>query len=227
MKRLLIIHTGGTISMSQDQTNKVITNEENPISQHQNIISQYAEVDEINLLNIPSPHMTISNVVRLRDEIITYSKENIYDGFVITHGTDTLEETAFLIDLLSNRFTDSNDDFKKIYKILNIDNIPLNVLIKNLSDGQKQKLKFLSFLLEDNSLIVLDEVTNALDKKTVNEIYSFLNDFIMNNPSKTILNITHNLSDLSNLPGKYFNFKNKKIEEYEAKEKLIDDYINL
>lgn len=135
--------------------------------------------------------------------------------------------TNFLIDLLSNRFTDSNDDFKKIYKILNIDNIPLNVLIKNLSDGQKQKLKFLSFLLEDNSLIVLDEVTNALDKKTVNEIYSFLNDFIMNNPSKTILNITHNLSDLSNLPGKYFNFKNKKIEEYEAKEKLIDYYINL
>ncbi|ATQ49777.1 MULTISPECIES: asparaginase [Staphylococcus] len=100
MKRLLVIHTGGTISMSQDQTNKVITNEENPISQHQNIIGQYAKVDEINLLNIPSPHMTISNVVRLRDEIITYSKENIYDGFVITHGTDTLEETAFLIDLL-------------------------------------------------------------------------------------------------------------------------------
>ena len=67
MKRLLVIHTGGTISMSQDQTNKVITNEENPISQHQNIISQYAKVDEINLLNIPSPHMTISNVVLLRD----------------------------------------------------------------------------------------------------------------------------------------------------------------
>ena len=42
MKRLLIIHTGGTISMSQDQTNKVITNERKSISQHQNIISQYA-----------------------------------------------------------------------------------------------------------------------------------------------------------------------------------------
>ena len=113
------------------------------------------------------------------------------------------------------------------YKILNIEDIPSRVLIKNLSDGQKQKLKFLSFLLEDNKLIVLDEVTNALDKKTVNEIYNFLNDFIKSNPSKIILNITHNLSDLSNLPGKYFNFENQKIEEYISREKLIDDYINL
>ena len=45
MKRLLVIH-GGTIGMSQDATNKVVTNEENPISQHQDIINQYAEVEE-------------------------------------------------------------------------------------------------------------------------------------------------------------------------------------
>lgn len=133
----------------------------------------------------------------------------------------------FLLNLLKNKFNNSEDKFNKIYEILNIKDIPARVLIKNLSDGQKQKLKFLSFLLEDNELIVLDEVTNALDKKTVNEIYNFLNDFIKNNPSKIILNITHNLSDLSNLPGKYFNFKNQKIEEYVSREKLIDDYINL
>lgn len=133
----------------------------------------------------------------------------------------------FLLNLLKNKFNNSEDKFNKIYEILNIKDIPARVLIKNLSDGQKQKLKFLSFLLEDNELIVLDEVTNALDKKTVNEIYNFLNDFIKNNPSKIILNITHNLSDLSNLPGKYFNFKNQKIEEYVSRENLIDDYINL
>ena len=133
----------------------------------------------------------------------------------------------FLLNLLKNKFNNSEDKFNKIYEILNIKDIPARVLIKNLSDGQKQKLKFLSFLLEDNKLIVLDEVTNALDKKTVNEIYNFLNDFIKNNPSKIILNITHNLSDLSNLPGKYFNFKNQKIEEYVSRENLIDDYINL
>ncbi|SPZ98155.1 L-asparaginase [Staphylococcus aureus] len=29
MKHLLVIHTGGTISMSQDQSNKVVTNDIN------------------------------------------------------------------------------------------------------------------------------------------------------------------------------------------------------
>ncbi len=34
MKHLLVIHTGGTISMSQDQSNKVVTININPISMH-------------------------------------------------------------------------------------------------------------------------------------------------------------------------------------------------
>ncbi|MBU5270908.1 asparaginase [Staphylococcus caprae] len=100
MKKLLVIHTGGTISMSQDATNKVVTNEENPISQHQDIINQYAEVEETHLLNVPSPHMTAKNVTRLRETIIQCVNNNDYDGYVVTHGTDTLEETAFLLDLL-------------------------------------------------------------------------------------------------------------------------------
>ena len=34
MKRLLVIHTGGTISMSQNQFSQVVTNDVNPISLH-------------------------------------------------------------------------------------------------------------------------------------------------------------------------------------------------
>lgn len=132
-----------------------------------------------------------------------------------------------LLKLLQNNFQDSSQIFSEINEILNIKEIPSNVLIKNLSDGQKQKLKFLSFLLEDNSLIILDEVTNALDKKTVNEIYHFLNKFIQNNNSKTIVNITHNLTDLSSISGKYFIFRNCQIEEYSSKDQLVNDYINL
>ncbi|HDI7512933.1 TPA: ATP-binding cassette domain-containing protein [Staphylococcus aureus] len=133
----------------------------------------------------------------------------------------------FLLSLLKTKFKDNLQTFDKIYKILNIEVIPSNILLKNLSDGQKQKLKLLSFLLEDHDLIILDEITNALDKKTVNEIYEFINDFIQSHQTKTIINITHNLSDLSALPAKYFIFKDLQIEEYQSKEEVINDYINL
>ncbi|EWU99055.1 asparaginase [Staphylococcus aureus] len=100
MKHLLVIHTGGTISMSQDQSNKVVTNEINPISMHQDVINQYAQIDELNPFNVPSPHMTIQHVKQLKDIILEAVTNKYYDGFVITHGTDTLEETAFLLDLI-------------------------------------------------------------------------------------------------------------------------------
>ncbi|RNH04230.1 asparaginase [Staphylococcus aureus] len=100
MKHLLVIHTGGTISMSQDQSNKVVTNDINPISMHQDVINQYAQIDELNPFNLPSPHMTIQHVKQLKDIILEAVTNKYYDGFVITHGTDTLEETAFLLDLI-------------------------------------------------------------------------------------------------------------------------------
>ncbi|HDK9231989.1 TPA: asparaginase [Staphylococcus aureus] len=100
MKHLLVIHTGGTISMSQDQSNKVVTNDINPISMHQDVINQYAQIDELNPFNVPSPHMTIQHVKQLKDIILEAVTNKYYDGFVITHGTDTLEETPFLLDLI-------------------------------------------------------------------------------------------------------------------------------
>lgn len=100
MKHLLVIHTGGTISMSQDQSNKVVTNDINPISMHQDVINQYAQIDELNPFNVPSPHMTIQHVKQLKDIILEAVSNKYYDGFVITHGTDTLEETDFLLDLI-------------------------------------------------------------------------------------------------------------------------------
>ncbi|WP_341636969.1 asparaginase [Staphylococcus casei] len=102
MKKLLVIHTGGTISMSQDESNKVVTNKDNPISNHQDVIKQYADVTEITPFNVPSPHMNIQYVEKLKDIIEHASINSEYDGFVITHGTDTLEETAYLLDLTIN-----------------------------------------------------------------------------------------------------------------------------
>jgi putative peptide transport system ATP-binding protein len=130
----------------------------------------------------------------------------------------------FLLSFLSRKFGSKMID--TIAPLLNLENIDGKVLIKNLSDGQKQKLKLLSFLLADKNIIVLDEITNALDKKTVIEIHRFLNEYIHENPEKIIINITHNLSDLKAVAGDYYLFHNLAIQKYDSVEKLIEVYIN-
>ena len=100
------------------------------------------------------------------------------------------------------------------------------IILKKLSDGQRQKIKILVFLLFDKEIIILDEVTNALDKTTSNEIYELFNDYIKKNPKKVILNITHNLSDLNNMDGEYYLFEDYDIKKYSNRKELIDLYIN-
>ncbi|MGE0909171.1 ATP-binding cassette domain-containing protein [Bacillus atrophaeus] len=130
----------------------------------------------------------------------------------------------FLLNFLSEKF--DAEMINKIAQLLNLDNIDGKVLIKNLSDGQKQKLKLLSFLLEDKNIIVLDEITNSLDKKTVMEIHRFLKKYIQENPEKIIINITHDLSDLKAIDGDNYIFHDQKIHKCDSVEKLIEVYIN-
>lgn len=112
-----------------------------------------------------------------------------------------------------------------LYRKLRIDQIPMNVKYKNLSDGQKQKMKLLFFLADSPDLVILDEFTNALDKETCMEVYEFMNRYIFENRSCTILNITHNLSDLENMDGSYYFMNDGKIEKVPEKEEIINRYI--
>nr|MDK2850582.1 L-asparaginase [Candidatus Cloacimonadota bacterium] len=57
-----------------------------------------ANVEVMDYLNIPSPYMSPEMMFSLAKLIDT--KILAYDGVVVTHGTDTLEESAFLADLV-------------------------------------------------------------------------------------------------------------------------------
>lgn len=118
------------------------------------------------------------------------------------------------------------DKVERLCSILNISNIDEKTILKKLSDGQRQKIKIIVFLLFDKDIIILDEVTNALDKTTSNEIYDLFNAYIKKNPKKVILNITHNLSDLNNMDGEYYLFEDYEIKKYSNSKELIDLYIN-
>ncbi|KXT77297.1 asparaginase [Streptococcus sp. DD13] len=98
MKKILVLHTGGTISMSADESGKVQPNQENPMTQV-NLNLEDLDVTSLDFLNIPSPHMTPYHMLDLYKKI--RESENQFDGVVITHGTDTLEETAYFLDTMA------------------------------------------------------------------------------------------------------------------------------
>lgn len=100
MKKVAVIFNGGTISMKVDPKLKAavpsLTGEE--IMALVTGIEDYARVESFQFSSFPSPHMTPEIMMDLAKLIRQLVRED-FDGVVVTHGTDTLEETAYLIDL--------------------------------------------------------------------------------------------------------------------------------
>jgi hypothetical protein len=63
-------------------------------------IDEVAELRPAQFMQRPSPSITFADLLRLRDEISMRIADGCA-GVVITQGTDTIEETAFALDLLS------------------------------------------------------------------------------------------------------------------------------
>ncbi|PRY83441.1 asparaginase [Alkalibacterium olivapovliticus] len=100
MKRILLLHTGGTISMSTDQrTGAVKPSGEHPLHKYSQLFEENLKIVEEDIFQLPSPHVTPHHMLLLQKRLLKAAEEGIYDGAVITHGTDTLEETAYFLDL--------------------------------------------------------------------------------------------------------------------------------
>ncbi|UFT97645.1 asparaginase [Radiobacillus kanasensis] len=98
MKKILIIHTGGTISMMEDKESRTVSPAgEHPLGSVSSLLVEYADTTEEYLFHLPSPHITPSHMLELA-KVVEQRLEEV-DGIVITHGTDTLEETAYFLDL--------------------------------------------------------------------------------------------------------------------------------
>lgn len=99
-KKILLIHTGGTISMSEDNdTGAVSPTEKNPLSEKTKELLDLADFTIVEPFHLPSPHITTKEMLQLKKIIEQYEAYHDISGVVITHGTDTLEETAYFLDL--------------------------------------------------------------------------------------------------------------------------------
>ncbi|MGL4774417.1 MAG: asparaginase [Clostridium sp.] len=107
MKKIAVVFNGGTISMKVDERIKAavpgLTGEE--IMSMVTGIEGVAIIENYQFSSLPSPHVTPKVMLELSKFIAEILNRDDIDGVVVSHGTDTLEETAQFLDLtvLSNK----------------------------------------------------------------------------------------------------------------------------
>ena len=103
MKNIAIIATGGTIAgkgkSSEYRAGEFSVDE---IVQSIPQIEELAHLHMIPICQVDSNDMGIDEWIKLRDVCHQLEMDPNIDGMVITHGTDTLEETAFYLNLTLN-----------------------------------------------------------------------------------------------------------------------------
>jgi L-asparaginase len=96
---IVIVFTGGTISMSHDADAGGAV----PTLRGEDILALAPEVGALADVEIddwgtrPGPHMTVALMWALRQRIVDHLARPNVDGVVVTHGTDALEESAYLV----------------------------------------------------------------------------------------------------------------------------------
>ena len=96
-----ILFTGGTIAMRVDPATGAAV----PSMAAADIVAQVptlagvADFEFEEFSRLPGPHVTPDRMWALAERAAAWLERGDIDGLVITHGTDTIEETAFLLDL--------------------------------------------------------------------------------------------------------------------------------
>ena len=96
---IVIVFTGGTISMRHDAALGGAV----PALSGRDILAAARGVEDITDVEVdefgsfPGPHMSPARMWSLRERVIEHLGRADVEGVVITHGTDTLEESAYLL----------------------------------------------------------------------------------------------------------------------------------
>ena len=101
MKHIAIIGLGGTIAMMKDNTGyaRPTLNLSQILEKSGININKNIKIYPINFSNVPGVNISFQLLLKLVQKIKELEKDGI-NGVIVTQGTDTLEETAYFIDLI-------------------------------------------------------------------------------------------------------------------------------
>lgn len=103
MKNILLIATGGTIASSQSDNGLTPAVDINRLVSYVPKINHICNLDCISIMNVDSSNMSPQLMAAIADSIAdNYSR---YDGFVVTHGTDTMAYTAAGLSYMISNLT--------------------------------------------------------------------------------------------------------------------------
>ncbi len=99
LANIALVSTGGTIEMVSDQGRIDIAKQHNPLPVQENVIPPFISVEHTRFCSLPSPAISPGVMADLCLVLENLAACGKYHGIVVTHGTDTLEESAFLADI--------------------------------------------------------------------------------------------------------------------------------
>ena len=140
--------------------------------------------------------MSASGNVYYNGQMLT--KENAYKANIgaSIEKPQFIEELSGLDNLLflaSFRNEIKIDQIRKWFELFDLSDAAKKP-VREYSLGMKQKLAIIQAVMEDQNIVLLDEVSNSLDRKTKNILF----DLILNlkNKGKIIIYVNHNLDEV-------------------------------
>ena len=157
------------------------------------------EKNKISLLrkmNFISPYIELPKKLKVKQNLVVYGK--LYN----------VKDLDNQIDYLSNK--------------LRLNEL-LDKITGELSSGQKNRVSLAKALINDPSVLLLDEPTASLDPETGDFVRGFLEDY-QNENKASILLASHNMTEVERLCSSVFMMKKGIIIDQDSPKKLIQKH---
>ncbi|WP_029450817.1 ABC transporter ATP-binding protein [Clostridium algidicarnis] len=138
---------------------------------------------------------------------ITYCFQN-----PILFGDTVMDNLKF--PYITRKKTLDKDRIKYLLKIFDLPDSILDKDIHKLSGGEKQRIALIRGILFKPEVLLLDEVTSALDEKNTKIVESVVNK--LNSEGMTILWVTHNIEQSKKYANKLLSVEGGKLKNLEV-----------